>query len=137
MLHRLIAKNVTKLVLDNEANLRDEVDSSLQSLLRYESPAVHVRHMPVVHDQSRGARQRQAWPATVMVSLSDVVTMLPQPGVAAHVHRSFNLLDDALEAAMDGNEKAAQKVDERMQATRDSMDRFDRSIRHCLHMSTA
>lgn len=82
--YRLIAKNVTKLVLDNEANLRDEVDSSLQSLLR-----------------------------------------------------SFNLLDDALEAAMDGNEKAAQKVDQRMRATRDSMDRFDRSIRHCLHMSTA
>lgn len=43
-------------------------------------------------------------------------------------------MDDALEAAMDGDDKAAQKVDERMQATRDSMDRFDSSIKHCLHM---
>jgi hypothetical protein len=49
-------------------------------------------------------------------------------------HRSFNLLDDALEAAMDGDDKAARKVNERMQATRDSMDRFDMSIKHCLHM---
>lgn len=38
---------------------------------------------------------------------------------------------------MDGDGKAAVKVDERMQATRDSMDRFDKSIKQCLHMSTA
>ena len=31
---RLIAKNVTKLVPDNEAGLREEADASLQSLLR-------------------------------------------------------------------------------------------------------
>ena len=53
------------------------------------------------------------------------------------LHRSFNLLDEALEAALDGDAAAADKVDQRMHATRDSMDRFDRSIKGCLHMGTA
>jgi len=49
--------------------------------------------------------------------------------------RSFNLLDEALDAALDGDESATGKVEGRMQATRDNMDRFDRSIRQCLHMA--
>ncbi len=53
----------------------------------------------------------------------------------ALVHRSFNLLDDALEASLDGDEVAAGKVSDRMTAVRDCMDRFDRSIRSCLHMA--
>jgi hypothetical protein len=122
----LIAKNVTKLVPNREAGLREEVDASLQSLLRC---FVAVRQRPLYALLVYQARleyevSSMALPPTRCRQLA-----------AGGTCRSFNLLDDALEAAMDGDDKAARKVDERMQATRDSMDRFDSSIKHCLHMA--